>query len=92
VDGADDLAAVDALQVDAGDAEVGVPELTLDDDERNAFVCHFDRVGVPELVRREPTPHTRSRSGVVQLPARGRRFPAPIGRRSVNHTKERADG
>jgi hypothetical protein len=38
VDGADDLAAVDALQVDAGDAEVGVPELTLDDDERNAFV------------------------------------------------------
>jgi hypothetical protein len=53
VDGADDLAAVDALQVDAGDPEVGVPELALDHDERNAFVRHLDRVGVPQLVRRD---------------------------------------
>jgi hypothetical protein len=37
VDGADDLAAIDALQVDAGDAKVGVPKLTLDDYERNAL-------------------------------------------------------
>jgi hypothetical protein len=32
VDGLDDLAAVDALQVDAGDAEVAVSELALNDD------------------------------------------------------------
>jgi hypothetical protein len=50
VDGADDLAAVDSLEVDARDAEVGVPKLALDDDERNSFVGHLDRVGVPELV------------------------------------------
>ena len=56
MDGADDLAAVDALEVDAGDAQVGVPELALDDDERYAFVRHFDRVGVPGLMRREPSP------------------------------------
>jgi hypothetical protein len=68
-----------------------MPELPLDQDQRNAFVCHFDRVGVPELVRREPTPHTRAHSGAVQLLARGRRFPAPTGRRSMNHTKEGAD-
>ena len=32
VHGLDDLAAIDPLQVDAGDAEVAVPELALDDD------------------------------------------------------------
>ncbi|MDQ6605351.1 MAG: hypothetical protein M3Z06_02235 [Actinomycetota bacterium] len=54
VDGLDDLAGVDALEVGAGNSEVGVPELPLDDGERNAFTGHLDRVGVPELVRREP--------------------------------------
>jgi hypothetical protein len=54
VDGADDLAAVDALQVHAGDAKVGV--LALDDDQRNAFVRHLDGMGVSELVRREAAP------------------------------------
>jgi hypothetical protein len=34
VQGLDDLAAVDALQTDAGDAEVAVSELPLDDDQR----------------------------------------------------------
>ena len=50
MDGADDLAAIDALEVDAGDAKVGVSELALDDDERDAFVRHLDRMSVPELV------------------------------------------
>jgi hypothetical protein len=31
-----------------------VPELALNDNEWNAFVRHFDSVGVPQLVRREP--------------------------------------
>src|SRR5580692_4731763 len=38
VDGVDDLGVVDALEVDAGDAEVGVSELALD---------HVQRVGRP---------------------------------------------
>jgi hypothetical protein len=33
-----------------------MPELPLDDDERDAFVRHLDRVSVPELMRREPPP------------------------------------
>jgi hypothetical protein len=33
VDGTDDLAAVDASEVDAGDAKVGVSELTLNHNE-----------------------------------------------------------
>jgi hypothetical protein len=67
VDGTDDLAAVDALQVDAGDAEVGVPELALDDDERDAFVRHLDRVSMPELVRRKPALDTGLGGGVMEL-------------------------
>jgi hypothetical protein len=49
--GADDLAAVDALEVDAGDAHVGVSELALDHDKRDPLVRHLDRVRVPELMR-----------------------------------------
>jgi hypothetical protein len=47
VDRVDDLAAVDALEVDARDAQVGVPELPLDHDQRDALVRHLDRVRVP---------------------------------------------
>src|SRR4051812_20352266 len=57
VDGVDDLGVVDALEVDRGDAEVGVAELALDDDQRHAFAGHFDGVRVAELVRREAPTH-----------------------------------
>src|ERR1700748_3099125 len=67
VDGADDLAAIDALQVDGGDADVGMPKWPWDDYERDACVGHFDRVGVPELVGCEPPSHPRRAGGVVQL-------------------------
>jgi hypothetical protein len=46
VDRFDDLGVVDALQIDRGDAEVAVPELALDDDQRHAFAGHLDRVGI----------------------------------------------
>jgi hypothetical protein len=44
---------VDPLQINRGDAEVGVPQLALDDVERDALVGEFDGVGVAELLRRE---------------------------------------
>jgi hypothetical protein len=53
VDGVDDLGAVDALEVDGCDSEVGVSELALDHDQRYTLVRHFDGVGVAELVWRE---------------------------------------
>ena len=68
-----------------------MPELTLDNDERNAFVCHLDGVSVSELVRRESASHTRRRRGMVQLLARGRCLPAPARGRSVDHAQHRAD-
>lgn len=60
----DDFGGVDALQVHRGDAEVGVlAELALDHDKRNAFVCHLNRMGVPELVRGEPAADPGERGG-----------------------------
>lgn len=82
---ADDPAAVDALEVDAGDAQVGVSELALDHNEGNAFVRHLDRVRVSELMRRESTPDTSCSSCVVELLACRRRLPPSSRGRSVDH-------
>ena len=71
MDGADDLAAVDALEGDAGDPEVGVSELALDYDEWDTLVRHLDRVSVPQLMRGEPPPNTGMGGRVVELFARG---------------------
>jgi hypothetical protein len=71
MDGADDLAAIDALQIDAGDPKIGVPKLTLDHDERNAFVRHLDRMSVTQLVapgRRLPD-QTKAPSAAQQAPS-----------------------
>ena len=91
MDGADDLAAVDALEVDACDAKVGVSELALDHHQRDALVRHLDRMSVPQLMRREATPHARRSGGMVQLFARGRRLPAAACGRSVDHSQQRPD-
>ena len=71
VHGLDDLAAVDALEVDGRDAEVAVSELALDDDQRYTFAGHLDGVGVPELVRSE-TPARRRRARARAASARVR--------------------
>jgi hypothetical protein len=65
VDGVDDLGVVNAAEVDRGDREVGVSELALDHEQRNSLARHLNRVGVPELVTREPPPHTSLRCGLV---------------------------
>jgi hypothetical protein len=69
VPGLDVLAAVDALQVDAGDAEVAVSELALDDDQWHAFARHLDSVGVAELMRREAASHSCRGGDAPQLGA-----------------------
>lgn len=62
MDRVDDLRAVDALQIDAGDPEVRMSQLPLNNDERNALTRHLHRVRMPELVGRKATPHP-SRGG-----------------------------
>jgi hypothetical protein len=64
VDGVDDLRVVDALQIDRGDPEMGMPELALDDDQRDALVGQLDRVREAQLVGREPA----LRSGAITPP------------------------
>jgi hypothetical protein len=54
----DDLGVVDALQMDGRDADVGVAELALNDDERDAFVCHLDGMSVSELERGDSASHS----------------------------------
>ena len=71
VDGVDDLGVVDLLEVDRGDAEVGVAKLALDDVERDALVCHLDRVRVPQLMRCKAPPHARLEREPAQLGADG---------------------
>jgi hypothetical protein len=89
--GFDDFAAVDALQVDGGDSEVAVAELALDDDQRNAFPGHLNRVGVAELMWREAAPDSCRGGRAPQLGAcRGGR-PMPSARRAVDHAEKRTD-
>jgi hypothetical protein len=69
MDGVNDLGVVDAAQVDRGDPKVGVSELPLNYHQRYAFSGHFHGVCMPELVRRESSPHASVGGGVAQLDA-----------------------
>jgi hypothetical protein len=91
VDGVDDFRVIDSLKVDRGDPEVSMSELALDDDERDAFVGHLDRVGVPELVWREPAPYPGCSGGVAEVSASRRRFPVAPGGGPMDDAEQRTD-
>jgi hypothetical protein len=57
------------LQVDRRRAEVGMPELALDDVERDALAGELQRVRMAQLVRREPTPDLRLSGEPAELSA-----------------------
>ena len=92
VDGIDDLGVIDALQIHERDAEVGVPELALDDDQRHALARHLNGMGMAQLVRREAPPHTGLVRHVRQVRARRGGRPGPSAGRSVDHAEQRSDG
>jgi hypothetical protein len=50
-----------------------MPELTLDHHQRHTLMGHLDRVRVPELMRREPSPHPGLRGEAAKLAACGGR-------------------
>jgi hypothetical protein len=77
VDGVDDLSVVDALEVDRCDPEVGVSELALDHDDRDAFASHLHSVSVPQLVWCEAASDRCFGCGAPQLEADGVLCPRP---------------
>src|SRR3954451_12228722 len=79
------------LQVDRGDAEVGVAELSLDDDQRDAFAGHLDGVRVAELMGCEAPPDTGLRGGVAQLGARRAGRPCAAASRAGRDAQQRTD-
>lgn len=66
-------------------------DLSLDHDQRDAFVRHLDRVCVAQLVWREAAPDARRGGCMMQLLACGRCFPASAGGRAVDHAQERSE-
>jgi hypothetical protein len=62
MNGGDDLLRVDPLEVGAGGREVRVPELALDQRQRDPFMEQLDSVGMAELMRakRRRTPASRA--------------------------------
>ena len=80
VDGVDDLARIDPLQVGAGGPEVGMPELSLDYVDWHPLPGKLDRVRMPQLVRREPAANTR---------LGGEAFAVPPGTAVAGHARPR---
>jgi hypothetical protein len=92
VDGVDDFAGVDALEVDGGHAEVAVAELALDDVEWDAFARELDRVCVTSLMRREPSPDAGTHGAALERRSRGGRRPRATAGAAVDDAKQRPDG
>ena len=70
-DGVDDLRGVDPLQVGGGGPQLGVPELALDDVDRDAFAPALNGVFVPELVGSEAASHPGVGGQFAQFGASG---------------------
>jgi hypothetical protein len=79
----DDLAAVDAFEVDACNAQIRVPKLPLDDDPWYALASDLDGMRVAELVRSEAGADAGGHGEMAQgLPCRSCRPGSPAGRAS----------
>jgi hypothetical protein len=91
VDGVDDLGVVNTLPIDRGDAEVGVPELALDNDQRHALASQLDGMRVAELVRRKAPTHAGLAGDAAQLGAGGAGGPRPTACRTGDDAEQRSD-
>jgi hypothetical protein len=89
VDYVDDLGVVDRAEVRGGHAEVGLPELALDDDQGHALTRHLNGMRVSQLVRREPAANSGFASGVAKLRSDPSGSARPTARRSSEHTEQR---
>jgi hypothetical protein len=91
VHGGDDLFGVDPLQVDRRRAEIHMTQLALDDVQRHAFARELERMGVAQLVRREPAPNARLKREPAQLVANAGARPGPPASWAVDDAEQRSD-
>jgi hypothetical protein len=68
-----------------------MPELALDDQERNSFAGDLDGVRVPNLMGREPAPHPGCLSGAAQLRSQARRRAWSSACRAAQRAGQSAD-
>jgi hypothetical protein len=80
------------LEVDAGGAEVGVPELALNDVERHALAGELERVRVAQLVWREPPADARPGRDAAELALLCGGRPRVSPRAPVDDAEQRAHG
>jgi hypothetical protein len=66
-----------------------VPQLALDQRDRDAFVEQLDGVRVTQLVRREPSPDASVACNPAQLDPDGAGRPRPAAGGSVDHAEQR---
>lgn len=77
----DDLGVINPTQIHGGDAEIDMPELALDDGDRDPLARHLNSVGMSELMWGKPTTHAGPDGCRRELlPGRGRR--PTLGRRA----------
>lgn len=67
-------------------------ELALDHNQRHAFARHFDRVRVPELVRRKASADASGDGRSAQVRSRGCAGPLTATRPTVDHAEQRPHG
>jgi hypothetical protein len=84
------LAGVDSLEVDRGDPEVSMPELPLDNWQRDPFVGHLDRVRVRWCGASSP-PHPGLGGETAKLATCCGRRPAASAGRSSENAEQRSD-
>jgi hypothetical protein len=85
MDRVDDLGVVNPLEVDAGDPQIAMAELSLDSHQWHALVRELDGVRMPQLRRREPPADARPFRCATQLFASRGGVPAPFGGGAVDY-------
>ena len=67
-----------------------MPELALDQRQRDPLVQQLDRVRMPQLMRSKPAPHTGVNGKVTQLRTHCGGAPRAAAGRPVDHAEQRA--
>jgi hypothetical protein len=91
VNGLEDLGVINPAEICRGDREIGVTELTLDDQERHSLTGHLDCVSVPELMWSEPTSHPGGLRCAVELATDPCGCAWPPARRPAQDAEQRTD-